>query len=64
MKITEEWEIIEESYGACTIGADDGATYLMDAPRAKRLVRLWNAFLGVPTNMLPKQRTPSEGAQK
>jgi hypothetical protein len=46
VKIGEEWDIAEGSAGE-QIMADDGAHYCMYAPRARRLVLLWNLFLNI-----------------
>jgi len=58
MNIRHEWEIQRTEQGqfpAAFIAADDGATYAMDADRARRLVRLWNAYVGIPTSKIPKK---------
>lgn len=59
MNINDPWTIHNDETGTrqfpgASIAADDGATYSMDAPRAKRLVALWNAFLGVPTKEIER----------
>jgi hypothetical protein len=57
VNIKQEWALSKDftgDYGASLICADDGATYAMHTPRAKRLVALWNAFLGVSTARIKK----------
>jgi len=57
MKINEPWEITYiPGLGrrvAC-INCDDGCYIEMDGKRARRLVALWNANLGVPISKIKK----------
>ena len=56
MNINEEWLLIDVqmkrgtgiSFPGATIAMDDGAYQQQSANRARRMVALWNAFLGVP----------------
>ena len=56
MRISEPWKLEASAVrGAASILADDGACYVMDASRAQRLVRLWNAYVGIPTSKIPRK---------
>jgi hypothetical protein len=58
MDINQEWLIYEPLYpltGSADVMADNGAYYNMDSDRAKRLVKLWNAYLGIPNSRIPKK---------
>ena len=57
MKINEPFEIQKcaQFSGCVVLAMDDGAYLEMDSPRARRIAKLWNAALGVPTDQLPKR---------
>jgi hypothetical protein len=63
IKIEQEWHITSVEKGrqfpGATIAADDGATYSMFAPRAKRVVAAMNALRGVTTKDI-KKLTPEK----
>jgi hypothetical protein len=61
MNINEEWILIDVemkssivSFPGATIAMDDGAYQQQTASRARRMVALWNAFLGVPLKEIQK----------
>jgi hypothetical protein len=56
MDIRERWELQKGNYpGESIIAADDGATYAMDTVRARRLVKLWNAYVGILDRNIPER---------
>ena len=70
MNINEEWLLIDVqmkrgtgiSFPGATIAMDDGAYQQQSANRARRMVALWNAFLGVPLREI--QRLAKRRAEK
>jgi hypothetical protein len=54
VNIKERWQLQAGNYpGEAIIVADDGATYAMDSGRARRLVKLWNSYVGVVDRLIP-----------
>ena len=58
MNIHEEWILRDVEKGrqfpGATVCMDDGAYQTQSANRARRMVALWNAFLGVPLREIQK----------
>lgn len=57
MNINEEWmlrDVEKGEFPGATVCMDDGAYQTQFAPRARRMVALWNAFLGVPLRDIQK----------